>query len=64
MLLPTAYTACNGDPTGARIYSKQNTLSGVIRETNFKNGTLNGLSYLGADVIDATEMVCCIVGIG
>jgi hypothetical protein len=25
---------------------------------------LNGLSYLGADVIDATEMVCCIVGIG
>jgi hypothetical protein len=59
-----AYTACNGDPTWARIYSKQNTLSGVIRETNFTNGTLNGLSYLGADVIDATEMVCCIVGIG
>ena len=59
-----AYTACNGDPTWARIYSKQNTLSQVIRETNFNNGTLNGLSYLGADVLDTTEVFCSIVGIG
>jgi hypothetical protein len=58
-----AYTACNGDPTWARIYSKQNTLSQVIRETNFNNGIMNKLSYLGADVIDATEIFCCIVGI-
>jgi hypothetical protein len=65
--LRAANTACNGDPTWARIYSKQNTLSEVIRETNFNNGTLNGLSYLGADLIDATEMFCdivCIVEIG
>lgn len=59
-----AYTACNGDPTWARIYSKQDTLSQVIRETNFNNRTLNGLSYLGADLLDTTEVFCSIVGIG
>ncbi|MDF2905352.1 MAG: Rhs family protein [Herbinix sp.] len=56
-----AYTACNGDPTWARIYSKQNTLSQVIRETNFNNGTLNELSYKGAVLIDAVETFCAIV---
>ena len=42
-----AYTAGSGDPTWARIYSKQNKLSDVIRGTNFNNGILNNLSYLG-----------------
>ncbi|MDF2905375.1 MAG: wapA10 [Herbinix sp.] len=58
-----AYAACNGDPTWARIYSKQDTLSQVIRETNFNYGTLNSLSYLGADIIDVTEAFCCIAGL-
>lgn len=58
-----ANAACNGDPTWARRYSKQDTLSQVIRETNFNNKYLNDLSYKGAKLIDNTEQICAFVGL-
>ena len=63
----TSYSAMkaarNDDPAWAKIYGKQDKLSDVLRQTNFGNGTLNRLSYIGATVIDGVELFCDIVNI-
>jgi hypothetical protein len=57
------YEAVSGDPAWAMIYGKQDTLSDVLRQTNFGYGILNDASNIGAGVIDITEITCLIVGI-
>lgn len=51
----------NGDPAWAKIYSDQDTVQDGLRQTNFGDGTLNKLSYLGAGVIDLVKTVCDVV---
>lgn len=51
----------NGDLAWSKIYGKQDTVQDWLRQTNFKNGTLNSLSYGAAVVIDVTELVCAVV---
>jgi len=52
----------DGNPAWAVIYGKQDKLSDVLRQTNFGSGMLNGLSNLGAGVLDTTETFCDIMG--
>ena len=58
-----ADAALDGDPAWARIYGKQDKLSDVLRQTNFGNGTFNQLSNFSAGAIDATEVICDVVGV-
>lgn len=53
----------NGDPAWAKIYGDRNKLSDVLRQTNFDNGFLNRLSFIGAATIDAVELFCDVVSI-
>lgn len=52
-----------GDPAWAKIYSDQDTAQDVLRQTNFKDGTLNKLSYGFAITIDVVQTVCDLVAI-
>lgn len=51
----------NGDPAWAKIYGDQDTVQDALRQTNFGDGTLNKLSYIGAGAIDVLKTVCDIV---
>lgn len=53
----------NGDPAWAKIYGNQDTLQDILRETNFKNGTLNRLSYTAATTLDVVQTVCDVVAV-
>lgn len=52
-----------GDPAWAKIYSDQDSAQDVLRQTNFKDGTLNKLSYGFATTIDVVQTVCDLVAI-
>lgn len=56
-------SAKNDDPAWARIYSKQDKFSDVLRQTNFDDGLTNRLSYGIATGIDGVELFCNIVNI-
>lgn len=56
-------SAKNGDPAWAKIYGDQNKLSDVIRQTKFKTGLGNRLSYAGATILDCTQLFCGAVSI-
>ena len=56
--------ARDGNPAWARIYSKQDKLSDVLRETNFHNGFLNRCSNMGASALNITETLCGLVCLG
>lgn len=51
----------NGDPAWAQIYGEQDTWQDYFRQTNFGNGALNKLSYIGASAIDLVKTVCDVV---
>lgn len=53
----------NGDPAWAQIYEDQDTVQDFLRDTNFKNGIANKLSYLGAGTIDFVKTICDFVTI-
>lgn len=53
----------NGDPAWAKVYGDQDTLQDVLRQTNFGDGMLNSLSYLGAMGLDVVQIVCDFVAI-
>ena len=55
--------AKDGDPAWAKIYGKQDKLSDVLRQTNFKNGVLNRLSYIGATTLDVTEFAVGVINL-
>ena len=57
-----AEAAMDGNPALAEIYGKQDTLSDVLRQKNYGNGTMNNLSNFTAGALDVTETVCIIVG--
>lgn len=52
-----------GDPAWAKIYGDQDTVQQGLRQHNFKNGTLNKLSYFAATTIDTVQLVCDVVAI-
>ncbi|SHK70399.1 hypothetical protein SAMN02745136_03158 [Anaerocolumna jejuensis DSM 15929] len=54
--------AMDGNPALAEIYGKQDTLSDVLRQKNYGNGTMNDLSNFTAGALDVTEAVCITVG--
>ena len=55
--------ARNGDPAWAKIYADEDKLSDGLRRHNFGSKELNGLSMVGATVLDGTELFCNAVGI-
>ena len=57
-----AEAAMDGNPALAEIYGKQDTLSDVLRQKNYGNGTMNDLSNFTAGALDVTEAVCITVG--
>lgn len=63
----TSYAAMKaaeeGDPAWAKIYGGRDKLSDVLRETNFNDGLLNRLSYIGATGLDLTEFVVGVINI-
>lgn len=60
----TSYRAMRSkDPAWAEIYGKQDKLSDVLRDTNFKNGFWNRITYGAATLIDMGELFCDAVNI-
>lgn len=54
-----AYDAArDGHPGMAQIYAQQDTVSDVLKQTNYHNKTLNRLSNKAAMVIEVTDAVC------
>jgi len=53
----------NGDPAWAKIYGDRDTVQDGLRQHNFKDGTLNRISYGAATTIDVVQTVCDIVAI-
>lgn len=47
-----------GDPGWAKIYGDQDTVQDALRQTNFGNGILNKISFVGAGVIDTVKTFC------
>ena len=52
-----------GDPAWAKVYGDQDTAQDVLRQTKFKDGTLNQLSIIAATSIDTVQLVCDVVAI-
>lgn len=57
-------SARNENPAWAKIYGKQDNFTDWLRQTNFKSGWLNKVSYGAAAVVDSVQLFCDAVDIG
>lgn len=53
----------NGNLLWSKVYQDQDTVQDTLRQTNWGNGFLNGLSYAAATYVDAVQTVCDAVAI-